>query len=460
MLPVRMLPARRWIRRVPAWMCLAVLLAASSAPQLGAQIWPIPTLAPVELGHLLFVREWQERDARSAAGDGLGPMFNARSCVACHNQGGTGGSGSLEHNVDLLCLAPTQPMTRIDRRQFVADAGRIHPAFVVDATTALPTITLHRSSTYPVYGQWRAVLATMATDSAAAKQRSWIRLRQFERRTPSLFGAGLIDAIPPETLHQVAHQQAATSGVRGRVALATDGGVGKFGWRGQTSTLKKFVLGACANELGLHVPTATQPRDPLGLSGSTPGLDMDELQCDSLVAYVASLPAPAQRQPASPRERDFWLAGERVFERTGCAACHLATLGNATGIYSDLLLHDMGPELADPAGANPPGQSGMTKAFDATLYYGGTTDVFVAVPPETQRQWRTPPLWGLAENGPYLHDGRARTVDDAILRHGGEAKAARAKYAALGQEKRVQLFAFLYSVGVPPGTTRIAAARP
>jgi CxxC motif-containing protein (DUF1111 family) len=127
------------------------------------------------------------------------------------------------------------------------------------------------------------------------------------------------------------------------------------------------------------------------------------------------------------------------------------------GIYSDLLLHDMGHELADPAGANVPGISGMTKAFDATLYYGGMTDVFVAAPPESQRQWRTPPLWGLAESGPYLHDGRARTVDEAIRLHGGEARAARRKYASLRPESRIQLLAFLYSVGVPNNAAGLAA---
>ncbi len=440
--------------------CVFLCYAGGCVPNLLAQIWPAPLLTPVQQGHLLFVRQWQEHDRRSAAGDGLGPMFNARSCAECHSQGGTGGSGSLDNNVQLLCLTPTRQITRIDRKQFVAQAGSVHPGFVVNETTALPTITFHKSSTHPVYDVWHDALLTLVDDSASARSTGWMRLRRFERRTPSLFGAGLIDSIPPVVLQDAARQQAATNRVRGQVPVATGGGAGKFGWRGQTASLRQFVLGACANELGLHVPTSAQPRDPLSLSNTVPGLDLDMQQCEALVAFVASLPAPAERRPASQREREFWLAGERLYERTGCAVCHPASLGDVSGIYSDLLLHDMGDQLADPAGANVPGISGMTKAFDATLYYGGMTDVFVAAPAESQRQWRTPPLWGLAESGPYLHDGRARTVDEAIRRHGGEARAARGKYASLRPENRIQLLSFLYSVGVPEGAARTAVHTP
>jgi CxxC motif-containing protein (DUF1111 family) len=412
------------------------------------------------LGQILFVRQWQEHDPGSFAGDGLGPLFNARSCVACHNQGGIGGSGSLEHNVDVLCLVPTRDVTRIDRRQFVADAGRIHPAFVVNETTALPTITLHRESTHPAYDSWRALLEDAIAGRSTVRAGSWIRLEQFQRRTPSLFGAGLIDSIPREVLQEVAVRQAKTTGVTGRLPTATDGGVGRFGWRGQTSTLKRFVLGACSNELGLHVPGAPQPRDPLGFSNTAPGLDLNDAQCEALTAYVASLPEPSQRQPANAHERDFWLAGQKVFERSGCADCHLPTLGDVAGIYSDLLLHDMGSELADPAGASVPGRSGMTQAFDATKYYGGMTDVFAAVPHEATREWRTPPLWGLSAGGPFLHDGRAKTLDEAILAHGGESRFARNKYQSLDRQRRVTLLSYLYSLGVPPALPRNSNSEP
>jgi CxxC motif-containing protein (DUF1111 family) len=122
-------------------------------------------------------------------------------------------------------------------------------------------------------------------------------------------------------------------------------------------------------------------------------------------------------------------------------------LGAVAGIYSDLLLHDMGNELADPAAANQLGPSGQI--VSVTAYYGGSQDVLVAVAPEAQRQWRTPPLWGAAKSAPYLHDGRAATLDDAILSHAGEAVSARNSYAALKSEKRNLVVAFVQSVGVP-----------
>ncbi|MGE0696243.1 MAG: di-heme oxidoredictase family protein [Pirellulales bacterium] len=434
--------------RFASCLCLAGACCAAGAPELGAQSCPIPQVGPAQLGHILFVRQWDEHDRMSATGDGLGPMFNERSCAACHNQGGLGGSGSAEQNVELLCLVPTQSVTRIDRKLFVAQAGMVHPAFVVNDTTALPTIVLHRSSTDPVYAAWRQTLVGMLARGAAMKPKPSFVIRRFERRTPALFGAGLIDSIPPAVLHATAKRQAATAGVRGRVALATDGGVGKFGWRGQTASLEQFVLGACANELGIHVASASQARTPFG-NVAAPGDDLNERQCNALVAFVAALPAPVQRKLSSVHEQKAWHAGERLFASLGCAACHPARLGSVAGIYSDLLLHDMGVELSDPAGTNVPGRSGFAQVFDATKYYGGAMDVFVAVPPESQREWRTPPLWGLAVSGPYLHDGRARTLEQAILKHGGEAQAARNKYAALGREDRAKLWAFLYNLGVP-----------
>ena len=433
--------------------CVAIATAAWQTTQTFAA--SIPAVEPVVLGRVLFEKQWQEFDAGSYTGDGLGPMFNARSCVACHNQGGVGGSGSKANNVELLCLVPTSQITRIDRRSFVAVVARVHSGFVVNATTALPTITFHKSSTHPAYANLRGAIVARLDRKSGSK--GWMRLRRFERRTPSLFGAGLIDAIPPNVLRETARLQAQSGGANGQVPPASDGSVGKFGWRGQTSSLERFVQGACANELGLHVPSASQPRDPLDMSATDPGLDLNEQQCAALTAFVASLPAPAQRVPHDETARQSVASGQRTFERIGCAACHPAQLGPVRGMYSDLLLHDMGPELADPAGPNLPGQTGMTSMRDATKYYGGTTDVFVAVPPESQRMWRTPPLWDLDGSGPYLHDGRARTLDQAIRAHGGDARGARSKYAALSSTKRLELLIYLYGLGVPPGAPRVAA---
>lgn len=440
--------------------CASLLYLLATSTPAAAQFIRLPEMPPEQLGHLLFTREWQERDSRAPDGDGLGPMFNARSCVACHNQGGTGGSGSLDKNVELLCLVPLQPFTRINRQAFVAEVRNVHPSFVVDETTALTFVTLHKFSTHPRYDQWRKALVTRSSATSHAKLGGWMRLRLFGRRTPSLFGVGLIDSIPDEVLHKAALKQMAGGRIRGRVAVATDGHAGRFGWRGQTSSLKQFVVGACANELGLHVPNSNQASDPLELSATQPGLDMDDAQCSALVSFVAGLPAPVARTPASAREREYWRAGEQTFERLGCNTCHVPTLGRVAGIYSDLLLHDMGSELSDPAGANAQRDGGLTVAVNTSVYYGGPTDVFAAVPPETQRQWRTTPLWNLEAGGPYLHDGRAATVDEAIAHHAGEASTSRNKYVALSSQERTRLLSYLYSLGVPPGSPPTASGEP
>ena len=174
-----------------------------------------------------------------------------------------------------------------------------------------------------------------------------------------------------------------------------------------------------------------------------------------MTAFVASFPPPTQREPANAKEALNLKAGEHLFNTTGCAACHMERLGGVTGIYSDLLLHDMGATLADPVPANSErsvgrGPGGSVGSGSLGGYYGGSNanDVFVDVPPATLRQWRTPPLWGVAGSAPYLHDGRAATLQDAIIAHSGEANAAKKSFVALPAAERGKLLAFLNSLTV------------
>ena len=107
-------------------------------------------------------------------------------------------------------------------------------------------------------------------------------------------------------------------------------------------------MGACANELGLQVPGNDQAVDPLDPAHKSPGFDLTEAQCDDLVAYVSGLPQPTQRKPVGFKAKESLTAGTYLFTHLGCAMCHMEKLGGVEGIYSDLLLHDMGPNLADP----------------------------------------------------------------------------------------------------------------
>ena len=249
-----------------------------------------------------------------------------------------------------------------------------------------------------------------------------------ERNTPPLFGMGQIDAIPAEVLIAAAAQQPAK--VRGRVNRSPEGRVSRFGWKAQLASLHEFVRSACANELGLEVPGHSQASSPLAPRAKARGLDMTEGDCDALVAYIRALPAPVAIDPSGPHGARAMEEGRQLFVAIGCATCHMPTLGDAQGIYSDLLLHDMGPSLSD---------SGM--------YYGFESPGLMAGP--RAQEWRTPPLWGFRDSGPYLHDGRARNLEQAVALHEGQSRASAHRFFALTAEDRFQIEAFLKSLVAP-----------
>ena len=154
---------------------------------------------------------------------------------------------------------------------------------------------------------------------------------------------------------------------------------------------------------------------------------MTEADCDALVAYVRALPAPVAIDPTGPQGAREMGEGRRLFVAVGCAGCHMPVLGDVQGIYSDLLLHDMGPSLSD---------SGTYYGIETPNSFGGPL----------AQEWRTPPLWGYRDSGPYLHDGRAQTILQAILLHDGEASIIRDRFAALDQEDQQAIIAFLNSI--------------
>jgi CxxC motif-containing protein (DUF1111 family) len=207
----------------------------------------------------------------------------------------------------------------------------------------------------------------------------------------------------------------------------------------------RALAGGSANLVGAD---SDQPIDPLDPTYKAPGLDLTQEQCTDLTAFVASLPPPRQRKPSSAADAERVNSGARLFTATGCADCHMEKLGSVNGIYSDLLLHDMGTALADPAGAGSGRPSSRKAGQRRSGYFGESNDAFEFVPPEALQRWRTPPLWGVADSAPYLHDGRAATLQDAIMAHGGEAIAARKSFAALPAPERRKIVAFLNSLTV------------
>jgi len=239
------------------------------------------------------------------------------------------------------------------------------------------------------------------------------------RNAPGLHGSGLIDAIPDEEI--LAGAVPRGNGVHGRPHLIRDldgrQRVGRFGWKGDTATLRQFVADAFRNELGITSPLAPADFTPEGAPGRRrcpgegEGVEDNGTLVDAVTAFVASLPPPSPSHSTS-------LAGETLFANVGCAACHTPSLRlgeRRVPLYSDLLLHDLGPDLDD-----------KVVQGDA----GG-------------RDWRTTPLWALSTRPRLLHDGRARTVTEAILAHGGEAEAARQRFRQLPLQQRNDLLTFL-----------------
>jgi CxxC motif-containing protein (DUF1111 family) len=170
---------------------------------------------------------------------------------------------------------------------------------------------------------------------------------------------------------------------------------------------------------------------------------------------VAYFPRPISRTPETKEKADAISAGRELFECLGCASCHQPRLGDVNGIYSDLLLHDMGPALSGAGSYAAEVQSRLPQTEIEPLpiirdSIDGTAkenrERFGAEP----REWRTPPLWGLHDSAPYLHDGRAQTIGEAILSHDGEGAAAAQAFEKLTVQEKSQLDSFLNSLVAPP----------
>ncbi len=471
-----------------------VLVFASSSTPATTEPGPDNDKESLARGKELFTHEWIAGDRMSHAGDGLGPVYNAQSCVACHRLGGIGGAGTNETNVSLVSVfvgavfdgpkiisgvlaEPSVPLADARKKVVVGKAGhqaeleipsqdelaKIHPA--LRTQTSFP---LHRFGAGPEFAEWKeSIFPKDETESERFNKKdsnrrhtksmgsSKLSLIESKRNTPPLFGAGLIDAIPDKVLEEVAAEQAKASGdrakssefpqssefgplpVRGRVALLKDGHAGRFGWKASVASLREFTLQACSSELGLEVPGFARAAPPWKSDYKAPGIDLTREQCDTLTRFVASLPRPGERPANSPEHADAIKHGRQLFESVGCAACHRPKLGDVDGIYSDLLLHDMGRELSD---------SGSYTVLDPEI---ASKDKAKQPRAANEREWRTPPLWGLHDSAPYLHDGRAETVAAAVDLHGGEGITAARAYKVLSKEEREQVELFLQSLVSP-----------
>ena len=424
---MRLLVAEGW-RRVAVLCISAVALGGLLAHFVSARLDPAEMAELQQAGRELFVRRWTANDPQ-AHGDGLGPVFNATSCVACHFQGGVGGGGDAAHNVTAYEVHPTIR----DRR---LQGGLVH-AFAVDKAYAESRGLL--KTCFPIIKGGDRVVG-----GCTVKFEDFDPVRVETVNSTALFGAGLIDSLS-ESVIRLSHAGRVVSQFSrefggdfntigsGRARIVSGGRLGKFGWKAQFATLEEFVAAACANELGLGNPLMEQAK-PLGRTYECEEADLTRQEFRQLVAFVGAIPRPVETPPQDSRQRVAVSRGKMLFASIGCAACHTPDLGSVAGIYSDLMLHSLTSKEGD----------------------GYTHQIVVEAPlPDGHPrpdEWRTPPLWGVADSAPYFHDGGSPTLHDAILRHAGDAAVVTKAFKSLPAGDQQSLIAFLNTLKAPPAS--------
>src|SRR5262245_29699607 len=251
-----------------------------------------------QAGRELFVRQWTPHDPQ-AKGDGLGPVFNANSCLACHFQGGVGGGGDAVHNVTAYEVHPTTRDRKLNK-------GLVH-AFAVDKSFVESRALV--KTTFPIIPGGDRVVG-----GCTVKFEDFDPVRIDTANSIALFGDGLIDRLSEAPVRRdYARRMVTQLGKEiggefrnvgaGRPRTLPDGRLGKFGWKAQFATLKEFVAAACANELGLGNPMMEQAKPWARHAVTKAARDLDESQFHSLVAFVDTLPRPNEVILADPTEQ-------------------------------------------------------------------------------------------------------------------------------------------------------------
>jgi CxxC motif-containing protein (DUF1111 family) len=395
-------------------------------------------------GRSLFRQSWVVSPARDTLMDGLGPLYNRLACVSCHSRNGRG-------------FAPDRPGERMQTMLLRLSVPGIdgqggplpHPAYGGQFNEeGIPGVPGEgRSDT-----AWTESAVTLAGGEVVMLRQPSFTFGELAygplepvlvspRIGQPVFGMGLLDAVSESELERMA-AEAKADGVGGRVNRVWDQAAGRavagrLGYKANMPNLRQQIAGAMLGDLGITSPlfperncTPVQHECRQAPDGGHPELTVEQL--DDLEFYMAHLAVPQRRHADDPQARQ----GERLFAAIGCTACHRPLLvtgahpkyprlsRRAIAPYSDLLLHDLGEGLAD------------------------RRPDFLA----NGREWRTAPLWGIGlaeligERVGYLHDGRARTLLEAVVWHGGEAAPAQARFTALTLAERAALLAFLGSL--------------
>jgi CxxC motif-containing protein (DUF1111 family) len=396
------------------------------------------------VGNNFFNDNWVTAPASTDGRDGLGPLFNAQSCSSCHFKDGRAqpptGGGRPELGL-LLRLSVPGPDGRPQPAPVYGDQLQDRSVNGVPAEGTIVITTEDRPGRFADGTPY-----TLARPSYSIGDPAYGPLPPDLMVSPRIaspvFGAGLLEAVPEAAVVAAADPDDGDGdGISGRPNRVPDArtgqpALGRFGWKANIATVEAQVASAFHADIGIG--STVRPGDPCSAeqeacrrapNGGAPEVDDDKL--GRVVFYNRTLAVPARRGVADPERR----AGADRFARLGCTACHtaevrtgtsdIAALSNQTiRPYTDLLVHDMGEGLAD-----------------------GRPDALA-----DGREWRTAPLWGIGltrtvnRHTRFLHDGRARSLEEAVLWHGGEAEGAQRRYLALSADERRSVLAFLESL--------------
>ena len=420
----------------------------AASPEAFAQ--PMPGLSDTEReqffrGRTLVRQSWVVAPSKDDQVDGLGPLYNRLACISCHPHNGRGRPPEAATERMLSMLVRLSVPGHDDH-----GGPKPHPAYGGQ---------LNEEGIPGVPGEGRATLRwhEVVTVRLAGGEKVSLRKPQIKfaelaygpidgvltspRVGEQMVGMGYLDAVSEATLEGMA-KETKPDGVKGRVNRVWNPETkrmeaGRFGYKCNMPTLRAQSAGAFNGDIGITSPlfpdencTSVQKACQKAPNGGSP--ELSAAQLDEVEFYLAHLDVPPRRNAADPVVK----RGEVRFAEIGCAACHRQELKTGDGAhfprlagqtirpYTDLLVHDMGKGLSD---RRPDGLASGS-------------------------EWRTSPLWGLgltaavSESGFYLHDGRARSLVEAIVWHGGEATKARDRFVRLGKEEREALLAFLDSL--------------
>lgn len=418
------------------------------------------------LGSSLFSKIWVSSPSSTTASDGLGPLYNARSCHSCHIRNGRGRPTVTSESTDMA-------ISMILRLSIPAQTQQQHKILASGKQSTLPEpiygTQLQDFSVQGITAEGRIkVRYTELPVSLTMGDKSTLSLRapayditelnygplhpatQISARVaPQMIGLGLLGSISDAAILANADpDDLDKDGISGRVNRVWDINkqqlsVGRFGWKAGQPTLQQQNASALYADIGISSPmfpsgagecTVSQASCqtlPNGNSKHLDGAEASAQMLDLLTLYTRNLAVPDRRNANAPTV----ASGEKLFIAIGCQRCHTPSyvIENASSSspmqqtirpYTDLLLHDMGEGLADNRGE------------------------FLA----TGREWRTAPLWGIgltqAVSGhtQFLHDGRARNLSEAIIWHGGEAESSKQLFMQLSQQNRHALMTFLESL--------------